>query len=246
LRYSRLSDNNKEGLSSVSLLFGSEPFFRQHFQLPRCASGRAKMDDEDSQSIHDLIDDSSTEITPESVEELLEEVTASPHELYIDDACQSNSATETVSMEQDQDLLDLRNSIMQFNTSLACEDVVLSLPGLKPFGCSICPLTFSRRELALRHESVHKEKNFTCQKCMKKFAYKTNLIRHMSTVHIVEGGVRKHACSICEKTFFNSSDLKRHEEIHLRKRPHICQICGRKFGQKSHLKNHITKVHPVL
>jgi len=234
-QYSRLSVVNTEwvsSMSSISLLFGSDYFSRQHFQ-PLCGGKSTRMDDEDSQNTQDAFQDSNSSAESGSSDERVMD-TSSPK---IDDRFTNSRRTI------DLDLADLRNSILQFNVSLADEDVVLSLPSLKPFACDCCPLTFSQKGEVQRHAKVHREKTSFCTMCRRKFAYKANLVRHMETVHYYTGG-RKHKCNFCPKKFYNKSDVNRHEETHYRKRPYMCDICRKKFGQKGHLKNHINKVHP--
>lgn len=45
-------------------------------------------------------------------------------------------------------------------------------------------------------------------------------------------------CSTCQMEFSRSSDLRRHEKIHLSILPNICTQCGKGFGRKDSLKRH--------
>lgn len=49
---------------------------------------------------------------------------------------------------------------------------------------------------------------------------------------------RPYKCSDCEMAFFRSSDLRRHEKIHLPILPNICPQCGKGFARKDALKRH--------
>lgn len=50
---------------------------------------------------------------------------------------------------------------------------------------------------------------------------------------------RKFICPKCGVAFKRSSDLKRHEKIHLPVPPNICPLCKTGFARKDALKRHI-------
>lgn len=50
---------------------------------------------------------------------------------------------------------------------------------------------------------------------------------------------RQFVCAKCGSSFKRSSDLKRHEKIHLAVMPNICPLCKKGFARKDALKRHI-------
>lgn len=54
-------------------------------------------------------------------------------------------------------------------------------------------------------------------------------------------------CSVCNKCFFDASNLRRHMEIHSADRKKfICLLCDKKFSWKTHLFTHLKTSHSVL
>ncbi|ESW97343.1 hypothetical protein KL918_000952 [Ogataea parapolymorpha] len=60
-----------------------------------------------------------------------------------------------------------------------------------------------------------------------------------STATTPEPQPKSHVCGTCSMTFKRSSDLKRHEKIHLEVPPNICPQCQKGFARKDALKRHI-------
>ncbi|XP_077589063.1 zinc finger and BTB domain-containing protein 5-like [Stigmatopora nigra] len=56
-------------------------------------------------------------------------------------------------------------------------------------------------------------------------------------VLLVEGD-KKYACEICEKTFANLTDCKKHIRVHTGEKPYSCLKCGKCFSQSSHMYKH--------
>ena len=50
---------------------------------------------------------------------------------------------------------------------------------------------------------------------------------------------KTHSCSICAKTFAQSSELERHLRIHTGKKPYTCSSCSKSFSAAKHLKRHL-------
>jgi general transcription factor IIIA len=56
---------------------------------------------------------------------------------------------------------------------------------------------------------------------------------------------RKHKCTHegCDKAYFHSHHLKRHQKLHLEERPEVCPVCSSRFTKKCHLRKHIASTH---
>lgn len=60
-----------------------------------------------------------------------------------------------------------------------------------------------------------------------------------STSQVNENEPRNYKCQDCGISFKRSSDLKRHEKIHLKTPPNICPQCRKGFARRDALKRHI-------
>ena len=129
-------------------------------------------------------------------------------------------------------------------------------PTIKPFICHVCSKSYKNKLLLRSHMEIHihserfkcefcsrgfpnkgrltvhlvshtKEKRVICSFCDLLFARQGDAALHEARVHT---GVRKHKCSYCEKTFVESSGLKRHVRIHTGEMPYRCSKCG-KYGR---------------
>lgn len=52
-----------------------------------------------------------------------------------------------------------------------------------------------------------------------------------------------HVCTVCNKSFSYSNDLRKHLRIHSDERPFECNHCGMRFRQAGCLKNHVACQH---
>ena len=78
-----------------------------------------------------------------------------------------------------------------------------------------------------------------CQACDRTFENKRALTIHTRRDHLME---RKHKCSQCEMSFFNSSSLKMHIVAHSGLKNFQCDMCQKSYAQKKTLTQHM-RVH---
>ena len=81
----------------------------------------------------------------------------------------------------------------------------------------------------------------TCQVCYKIFTQKSDLNRHIKSVH---QGEKPYPCADCGKDFSQKVHLIQHMRcVHKGEKPHICPECGKSFGDRCNLTRHIRGVH---
>lgn len=86
-----------------------------------------------------------------------------------------------------------------------------------------------------------KERKFRCEQCGSSFGMKSNLKRHVMTVHEDRRG---HQCQICGAAFGLKQNLATHIRVkHEKMRPFQCDACGANFGYKQVLQNHRRNIH---
>ncbi|KAL2102949.1 hypothetical protein ACEWY4_002117 [Coilia grayii] len=91
----------------------------------------------------------------------------------------------------------------------------------KPYHCSFCRKSFSRKAWLKKHLHVHRGDN-------------TNLKRDQH----IDAGETPYHCKPCGKRFLRASDLRRHKRIHKKDKPYHCKQCGTSFSRGGNLKRH--------
>ncbi|XP_034753298.1 zinc finger protein 271-like isoform X1 [Etheostoma cragini] len=99
--------------------------------------------------------------------------------------------------------------------------------------CRFCGKQFNRDSDLIRHVSkIHMTaKAFKCSECDKEFACRGHLDAH-SRIH---RGEKPHKCSFCRKSFAQKSNLNVHLRLHTGEKPYFCKTCGKMVTYSYHL-----------
>lgn len=101
-----------------------------------------------------------------------------------------------------------------------------------------------RKSKSLWSGGKEKERRFVCEQCGCAFGMRSNLKRHISTVHEQR---RIFRCELCGAAFGLKQNLCTHVRVkHLKVRAFECEVCRYCFGYKQVLQNHRRSIHGLM
>uniref|UniRef100_A0A336MW37 CSON008658 protein n=1 Tax=Culicoides sonorensis TaxID=179676 RepID=A0A336MW37_CULSO len=110
----------------------------------------------------------------------------------------------------------------------------------KTFQCMKCFKYFKTDAALYNHEIIHKQSNYVCDLCDKKFHYKHNLEVH----RLLHSNDRKYSCNHCSSTFKTRNYLAKHLKGHFSEtKSFLCTFCDFKTTQKRYLSEHVKRKH---
>jgi len=108
--------------------------------------------------------------------------------------------------------------------------------------CSICGLTFKRKDTMLAHEATHGESAYRCTVCDKQYSRKDSLQKRMGCCHPICGKKAPHySCVHCSQSFTQQYNLNRHLKKHSStdQNGHVCPHCDQLFVRRDTLAKHM-------
>lgn len=106
---------------------------------------------------------------------------------------------------------------------------------------SSCKLPASKGSSSWDKSEKKKQRKYECSQCGFCFGMRSNLKRHVMTVHEDR---REFRCRFCDAAFGLKQNLVTHIRVkHERKRPFVCEVCSYSFGYKQVLQNHRRNIH---
>ena len=106
--------------------------------------------------------------------------------------------------------------------------------------CKLCGKQFLKRSNMERHiNTVHASKQvFNCDDCDFKTNHERKLKSHVVSIHLE----RKAKCHICDK-IVSVEYLNKHIQLIHKTSSHVCPKCKKEFENEIYLKNHIRRIH---
>lgn len=145
----------------------------------------------------------------------------------------------------------IQHSIECRGMDTICRDCLISFDSIaakmehlltheKRYQCKICGHKNRWKKNMVQHMRKHSETgDFKCDQCPKSFKTSNSLWMHKTHSNHKPNGSRGLPCAYCEKTFSNSSNLRRHERKHTESNYLKCDLCDFTSPFKNVLRKHL-------
>ncbi|XP_055594367.1 zinc finger protein 678-like [Uranotaenia lowii] len=117
--------------------------------------------------------------------------------------------------------------------------VRLTTSGQKLYICNVegCGFETLLYRQHFYHQHMHK-KRFKCDKCDRRFPFRSTLQKHVEFVHEGKTLDRNLACPYCSKLFNHKQKLQLHIDTHEDNRRYKCSFCTKSFVQRANCRAH--------
>lgn len=111
------------------------------------------------------------------------------------------------------------------------------------FHCETCQKAFEKKSNLVRHVKTVHPGLYHCTECSEQFAGPADLLRHMRQEH---HELTSYNCLDCGELFATKSELLCHRKAHKGRPSVYCDQCNQTFVYKKDLKIHIKEVHKEI
>ncbi|ROT79651.1 hypothetical protein C7M84_001631 [Penaeus vannamei] len=106
--------------------------------------------------------------------------------------------------------------------------------------CTICEKEMLASSYKIHMLRMHGEAKHPCDTCGQRFTVRSDLMRHINTIHST---LRPYDCDFCGEKFVTSDALRYHRNKTHSTVLHSCEYCGRNYKWKGELRTHVQRHH---
>ncbi|XP_013164013.1 PREDICTED: zinc finger protein 2-like [Papilio xuthus] len=111
------------------------------------------------------------------------------------------------------------------------------------YACDSCDYRTCHKHDLIKHLRIHTGvKLYQCEHCTASYHTSSNLSCHIRRCHAHE---RRHACHLCDRTFYDRTKLNRHIDTHNDIKRFECDVCHACFTRRCYWKKHLQRQHGV-
>nr|XP_045608984.1 uncharacterized protein LOC123764831 [Procambarus clarkii]XP_045608990.1 uncharacterized protein LOC123764831 [Procambarus clarkii] len=106
--------------------------------------------------------------------------------------------------------------------------------------CTVCQKEMLASSYKIHMLRMHGEAKHPCETCGQRFTVRSDLMRHLNTVH---SNLRPYDCDLCGEKFATSDALRYHRNKTHSTVLHYCEYCNKSYKWKGELRTHIQRNH---
>lgn len=106
--------------------------------------------------------------------------------------------------------------------------------------CTICEKEMLASSYKIHMLRMHGEPKHPCETCGQRFTVRSDLMRHLNTIHST---LRPYDCDLCGEKFATSDALRYHRNKTHSTVVHQCEYCSKSYKWKGELRTHVQRNH---